>query len=328
MKITEKVVGGALTPPTLSQTQFSIAEDFKVFSERVRSYSIELITKSIKRQGFDLKMLGKLFQGKMTRSKLVFTIGRSLQISDQRLLDVATSIEILHEASLVHDDIQDKQKYRRGIPTVWYDYSINEAISWGDFLLSLSFEPLLSSEFFNKNDIRAHNLTIQKMLEGQNFEQKSSERLISRDDYFSIASLKTGALIELPIRLLLSPLSSENDYILTSCRCLGIAYQSENDLNDFLEGNDGIDYVNKVSSLPFLELYHHRLKTNSSYTYDRIFKDKISVAEGKFVSNIVHKIVDENLQSFYQVFSKLLNQECFNLLQKSLNKYFVRQTEL
>ena len=321
-------MGGVLTPPTLSQTQFSITEDFKDFSKRVRSYSIELITKSIKRQGFDLKMLGKLFQGKMTRSKLVFTIGRSLQISDQRLLDVATSIEILHEASLVHDDIQDKQKYRRGIPTVWHDYSINEAISWGDFLLSLSFEPLLGSEFFKKNDIRAHNLTIQKMLEGQNFEQKSSERLISRDDYFSIASLKTGALIELPIRLLLSPLSSENDCILTSCRCLGIAYQSENDLNDFLQGTDGIDFVNKVSSLPFLELYHHRLKTNSSYTYDSIFKDKISVAESKFVSSVVHKIVDANLQSFYQVFSKILNQECFNLLQKSLNKYFVRQTEL
>ena len=187
----EQTLEEGLSPSSSS----SVNQDLFEFKRSVKNNSLSLINNSIKSKGFPPEMTNAMFIGKMTRSILVFTIGKSFNVNYQRMINIASSIEILHEASLVHDDIQDRQEYRRNIPTVWKNYSISEAISWGDFLLSISLEPLLDNG--NISDIRHFNETIQKMLEGQNLEQTSVGKQISYADYLNIINLKTGSLIEL-----------------------------------------------------------------------------------------------------------------------------------
>ena len=139
MYIDTTQIEGALAPSFYKEKVLTV-DDF-LRSVKLRAYSI--ITKSFRFNGFCPKMTGSLFSGKMTRSKLAYAIGLSAGQPIERMITVACSMELLHEASLVHDDIQDKQTTRRGKLTIWKKYSINEAISWGDFLLSLSLEPFL-----------------------------------------------------------------------------------------------------------------------------------------------------------------------------------------
>ena len=124
MYIDTTQIEGALAPSIYKENSLPL-DDF-LRSVKVRAYSI--IAESFRFNGFSPTMAWSLFSGKMTRSKLVYSIGLSAGQPIERLITVACSMELLHEASLVHDDIQDKQTTRRGKPTIWKKYSINEAI--------------------------------------------------------------------------------------------------------------------------------------------------------------------------------------------------------
>ena len=267
-------------------------------------------------------MTESLFSGKMTRSKLVYSIGLSAGQPMERMITIACSMELLHEASLVHDDIQDKQTTRRGKPTIWKKYSINEAISWGDLLLSLSLEPFLESGTIT--DIKHHNKVIQLMLEGQNLEQTSKNKNINIDDYFNIIKLKTGSLLELPIHLLISSASEKKTSLLKAMKSLGIAYQVKNDLTDFSKGKSSIDFKNKISTLPFLELYKIRSAQNIKYPFEQVFDDKITKKELKEIEQKINPIIEKHTKYFINIFKRNLSKDCFDILRKSFEIYFKR----
>jgi geranylgeranyl pyrophosphate synthase len=57
------------------------------------------------------------------------------------LVHAAAAVELIHEASIVHDDIQDQTERRRGMPTVWRQYGANAALLLGDHLVASAFVP-------------------------------------------------------------------------------------------------------------------------------------------------------------------------------------------
>lgn len=85
-----------------------------------------------------------LGSGKMLRSRLTLTIGSSNGVDERILINAAAAVDIIHGASLLHDDVIDGGVLRRGAPTFWKKHGTNGAILLGDLLvfkaLNLLFE--------------------------------------------------------------------------------------------------------------------------------------------------------------------------------------------
>ncbi len=76
-----------------------------------------------------------LGSGKMLRSQLVLALGAANGIPERELINAAAAVDMIHGASLLHDDVIDGGLIRRGAPTFWKKYGINGAILFGDVLM-------------------------------------------------------------------------------------------------------------------------------------------------------------------------------------------------
>jgi geranylgeranyl diphosphate synthase, type II len=111
--------------------------------------------------------------------------------------DLAHTMEVFHNFTLVHDDIMDEAPSRRGKPTVHIRYSMPTAILAGDNMLILAFNKLLKSNYTNKYEIlELFTQTAQQICDGQqldmDFELKEN---VSLDDYLKMIELKTAVLL-------------------------------------------------------------------------------------------------------------------------------------
>ena len=78
--------------------------------------------------------------GKMLRAKMALRAAKILKIDTAAALHWAVAIEVLHNASLIHDDICDGDQLRRGRLSIWSKYGRNVALTLGDWLIALAFE--------------------------------------------------------------------------------------------------------------------------------------------------------------------------------------------
>jgi geranylgeranyl pyrophosphate synthase len=78
--------------------------------------------------------------GKMLRAKMALRGAAILNIDDFSAIRWASAIEVLHNASLIHDDLCDGDKHRRGQQSIWSKFGRNTALALGDWLVALSFE--------------------------------------------------------------------------------------------------------------------------------------------------------------------------------------------
>lgn len=81
--------------------------------------------------------------GKMLRPQFVQQLGRCYDLAPKLTLDWAVACELLHNATLIHDDLQDGDEIRRGAKAVWAKFGAAQAINFGDFLLTLAPSPVL-----------------------------------------------------------------------------------------------------------------------------------------------------------------------------------------
>ena len=141
--------------------------------------------------------------------------------------------------SLIHDDLQDRDLLRRGLPTIWNRFGDHTAINLGDLFISASFE--IISKIKTQSDLKCLAIeelskTIKQTLKGQSIEILSrSDFNLKMEDYESTARAKTGGLISLPIKLVL--ILSVNKYDTKYFKSLyetGVSYQIQDDLSDFL----------------------------------------------------------------------------------------------
>ena len=142
-------------------------------------------------------------KGKRFRPFLLLMVGESLGKKIKDLLPAALAIEILHTFTLVHDDIMDQDKVRRGLPTVHEKWNSGMAILSGDGLFALAYRKLMQLEQFDIKSITIRiSETLLKICEGQvrdmNFEQQLD---VTPQDYLEMVRLKTGELIGLSCAL-------------------------------------------------------------------------------------------------------------------------------
>ena len=179
--------------------------------------------------------------GKMLRAKMALRASHLLNVDQAAALHWAVAIEVLHNASLIHDDICDGDHLRRGRPAVWSKYGRDVALTLGDWLVALSFE--LAAEAAQRSQtpmlvkILADHMKTTTLGEARELD---IQRSCNWQSYIDIAADKTAPLLTAPLEGVASMAlhSGASATIGAYFRCLGNAYQIANDILNF-QGDDG-----------------------------------------------------------------------------------------
>jgi geranylgeranyl diphosphate synthase, type I len=177
--------------------------------------------------------------GTRRRARLVLEAGEALGCDGDSLIAWAAAIELLHNATLVHDDIQDGDTTRRGQLATWVRYGINQAINVGDLLMMSPFLALAQMNCSATIKCRLSQSLPQRSLQivsGQVFdiEQRGVANTPWRS-YQHAAARKTGSLLALAIEgvALISGLDQlEAEDIGDTFLPLGILFQIQDDVRD------------------------------------------------------------------------------------------------
>ena len=182
--------------------------------------------------------------------------------SNQSSIRMATVMEFLHTATLVHDDIIDKAETRRNRPSINSEFGNQTAVLMGDWLYMSAFETSLAERSLPILDILT--AVTRRMTEGELLQLTLLGRTdISEDQYFDVIARKTAYLFSAccEIGALVGHAAPEQQAMLRDYGMnLGIAFQLIDDLLDFTSTEDvlgkpaGADLVEGKVSLPLLLL--------------------------------------------------------------------------
>ena len=173
--------------------------------------------------------------GKRSRPLIVLLSGKMCGGNYNNVMDLATSVELIHTASLVHDDVIDRAEKRRRKEALHKKYDISLAIVLGDWLISKSVE--LTSKY-GEEIIRDFSSVGMMMSEGEVLDVYSVREPFDEKDYFECIEKKTAALFAYSARSACKIVCNDKkaaeklfDYGLN----LGLAYQIVDDLLEYMK---------------------------------------------------------------------------------------------
>lgn len=197
-------------------------------------------------------------KGKQIRPMFVFLSAQNAGEINESTYRAAALIELLHTATLVHDDVVDDSNERRGFFSVNALWKNKIAVLIGDFLLSKGL--LLSLENDDFHLLKIVSTAVREMSEGELLQIEKARRLdISEEIYFEIITKKTAALIAACCAAGVASVTNDQKTIALAKEfgtLTGIAFQIKDDLFDF--GTDdigkptGIDIKEKKMTLPLI----------------------------------------------------------------------------
>ena len=137
--------------------------------------------------------------GKRLRATLPWLVSKAVGDSHTGLLDIGAAIEIVHNFTLVHDDIMDDDDTRRGLNAVHIEYGLPTAINAGDAMLAIAFERLVSANGLESKDVApmVNRLAwmVRRVSEGQQLDIEFEDRIaVSEEDYFEMIEGKTAVM--------------------------------------------------------------------------------------------------------------------------------------
>ena len=173
----------------------------------------------------------------------------------------AAAAELIHNATLLHDDVVDGATTRRGKPTVMSILSGPASVLVGDFWLVKAIRAILDAARYSERVIRLFAKTLSDLAEGEMLQlQKASKCDTTREDYIRIIYSKTASLFEAAV--LSGAVSADAPEEWTAAlagyaRNLGIAFQIKDDIFDYAGGEGlgkpvGIDLLEQKITLPLL----------------------------------------------------------------------------
>jgi len=174
--------------------------------------------------------------GKRTRPIIVLLSGKLCGGNYDDVLNVALTVELIHTASLVHDDIIDSGMKRRNVETLHIKYNTSIAILVGDWLISKSVE-LLS--IYGEEVVRDFARLGMMMAEGEIMDIDSiKDPEFGEEDYFRCIAAKTASLFSYSAKNACRIVCDDKkaaEYLFNYGNNLGIAYQLVDDLLEYLE---------------------------------------------------------------------------------------------
>ena len=172
--------------------------------------------------------------GKRIRPTLGLLVGNMLGGASDTLVTLGAAVELLHTATLVHDDLIDGALLRRGTETINARWSSAATVLTGDFLFARAAK--LASETNNTQLMRYFAETLAVIVNGELTQLFSARGVINRDNYYQRIYAKTASLFEMSTRAA-AMISTEEKPVIEAMRKfgyeLGMAFQIVDDLLDF-----------------------------------------------------------------------------------------------
>ena len=244
--------------------------------------------------------------GKRIRPLLTLATSKLCGYSGKRHLSLASVIEFIHTATLLHDDVVDSSKKRRGKKTANFIWGNKSSILVGDFLLSRAFKLLVNDGSLKCIDIISN--VSEKISFGEVKQLMSVGKLnISESDYLEIIKYKTAELFSAACQLS-SEISEINENKKKSLKdfghFLGISYQIVDDTLDYfseekISGKEiGNDFKENKMTLPLILVFNRGNKKEKSFITHLIEKKKLDACNFNWIVEKMNKynVLDDCLQ--------------------------------
>jgi len=321
---------------SLKDIQRPIADQMNDFEKRFRS--------SMKS---NVMLLDKIFsyivkrKGKQMRPMFVFlSAGINGEINDSTYRG-ASLIELLHTASLVHDDVVDDANYRRGFFSINALWKNKIAVLVGDFLYSRGMLLALENDDFELLKIVSN--AVKEMSEGELMQIEKARKLDITDEiYFEIIKQKTASLIASCCKVGAASVGASQEIVNKFGEFgekVGIAFQIKDDLFDYgalaIGKPVGIDIKERKMTLPLIYALRHadwqkknsirHIVRNESHKPKKV-KEVIDYVKASGGIQYTQKIMDEYLESAIQILNSFPSSPYKEALHQ-LVQYTIQRTK-
>lgn len=266
--------------------------------------------------------------GKKIRPTLIILAAKSNGEVNRVTYDSAIALELLHTASLIHDDVVDESKLRRGLPSLNAVYDNKIAVLAGDYCLSTAMIKVILTGNF---DIISIISAVGRRLAEGELNQLSLVRefIISEDEYYNVIKYKTASLMSacMQIGAISTNASKERVEVFGKLgEAIGMIFQMRDDIFDYYEGPIGKPTGNDIRegkiTLPLL----HALNVS----IDSEKKEYLDIIEAKdFNDANIHKLIQFAISKggVDYTFSKIdeYKEEAFSYI-STINEIEIRDT--
>ena len=195
--------------------------------------------------------------GKRIRPTLGLLVGNMLGAPEDKLITLGASVELLHTATLVHDDLIDGALLRRGMPTLNARWSPAATVLTGDFLFARAAKLAAETDYLPL--MKLFSETLATIVNGELTQMFSARGVIERNNYYNRIYAKTASLFEMS-SLAATMVATENQDVRDSMKAfgyeVGMAFQIVDDILDFTGDQStvgkpiGSDLLNGLVTLP------------------------------------------------------------------------------
>ena len=234
--------------------------------------------------------------GKRIRPLITLLVGKTLKADIKDSLDFATSVELVHTASLMHDDVVDFGETRRNKKTAFSLWGANVSVLMGDFIVSKAYNLIALR---NRPDLlREFVMAVELMAEGELIQLSHRKNVnIKMEQYYQIIDRKTGALFRLAFIIVPLYLGKEEVMLELSDAGLAVgrAFQIIDDIIDYTSpgevlGKDRFkDFIERKPTLPMILFFQQDHKKEIKTLWE---KDSLSSEE---IEEVVKKMKDEEV---------------------------------
>ncbi len=297
---------------SLEQIQQPIKQEMEAFEPKFRAYMSSKVALLDRITYFIYKR-----KGKQLRPMLVFLSAKLFGEISESTYRGAALVELMHTATLVHDDVVDDSNMRRGFFSLNALWKNKIAVLVGDYLLSRVL--LLSVDNEEYRLLKIVSTAVREMSEGELLQIEKARRLdINEEIYFEIIRQKTASLISSCCGVGVASVSQDEEKISTMLKFgekLGIAFQIKDDLFDFESSRktgkpSGIDIKEQKMTLPLIFALQQASK-----------KDK------RFIINVV-KRHNTNKTKVAEVVKLVKHYGGLTYAEKRMNEYYEEALEI
>lgn len=247
--------------------------------------------------------------GKRMRPMLTLLTAKIFNYQGKDAVKLATAIEFIHMATLLHDDVVDGSKLRRFIPTANYVWGNKASILVGDFLFSQSFKLIVSTKIQTTLEILSSASAVISEGEVAQLSKLEEKKIISQDEYYKLITAKTAELFgaACEVGAVVANQLAYASFLREFGIQLGIAFQISDDSLDYFGAADelgknlGDDFYEGKVTLPLI-----------------ILSQKLP-AHDQSKLQLVLSSSTRSLEDFMWVKTQLKNYGIINLIQAELN---------
>ena len=311
----------------IEQIKFPIKKEMDLFQEKFSELMIS-----------DFPLLNRIThyvvqrKGKQMRPMFVFLTAKmisNLNEVSEKVYRAASIIELIHTATLIHDDVVDSSNKRRGFFSINALWKNKIAVLVGDFLLSKGMLLCIDNDDFDL--LKIISKSVKDMSQGELLQIEKARRLdIDEKTYFEIITKKTASLIASCCALGATSSNASNEEIKMLDELgkkIGIAFQLKDDLFDYGEKKigkpTGIDLREKKLTLPFIYALN-----NSSDSKRKWLINSVKNGEKKELDRVINYVKEiggidytkNQIKNFYESALNDLNNFKDNEYKESLKK--------